>query len=84
MVVAKALNKLSTLKLLNIRNNSITEEATDAIASIISGSSILEQLYLAGSVESVRLLRFWPDRFFLKVKAKFHFCKRQVINKVLV
>ena len=46
MMVAKTLNKLSTLKLLNIRNNSITEEATDAIASIISGSSILEQLYL--------------------------------------
>ena len=45
-MVAKTLNKLSTLKLLNIRNNSITEEATDAIASIISGSSILEQLYL--------------------------------------
>ena len=31
MMVAKTLNKLSILKLLNIRNNSITEEATDAI-----------------------------------------------------
>ena len=37
-----------------------------------------------GPAESVRLLRFWPVQFFLKVKAKFHFWKRQVINKVLV
>ena len=34
--------------------------------------------------KSVQLLWFWPDQFYLKVKAKFHFYKRQVINKVLV
>ena len=36
-----------------------------------------------GPSESVWLLRFWPDQFFLKVETKFHFCKRQVINEVL-
>ena len=40
--------------------------------------------HCAGPAESVRLLRFWPDQLFLKVKAKFLFCKRQIINKVLV
>ena len=44
----------------------------------------LTECIAAGPAESVRLLRFWLDLFFLKVKAKFHFCKRQVINKVLV
>ena len=34
-----------------------------------------------GPAELVQLLRFWPEQFFLKVKTKFHFCKRQVINK---
>ena len=43
-----------------------------------------EKVPYAGPAEPVRLLRFWPDQFFLKVKTKFHFCKRQVINKVLV
>ena len=38
----------------------------------------------SGPAESVRLIRFWPDQFFLKVKAKFHFCKRQVISSVSV
>ena len=41
-------------------------------------------LSLSGPAESVRMLRFRPDQFFLEVKAKFHFCKRQVKNKVLV
>ena len=51
---------------------------------IILCVSIIVCLVNAGPAESVRLLRFWPDQFLLKVKAKFHFCKRQVINKVLV
>ena len=29
-----------------------------------------------GPVELVWLLRFWPDQFFLKVKAKFQFLQK--------
>ena len=45
-MIAKSLNKLSTLKLLNIRNNHITEEAADVIASVILSNNALEQLSL--------------------------------------
>ena len=34
-------------------------------------------LPMAGPVESVWLLRFWPDQFFLKVKAKFQFLQKE-------
>ena len=44
--IAKSLNKLSILKLLNIRNNHITEEAVDVIASVILSNNTLEQLSL--------------------------------------
>ena len=44
--IAKSLSRLSTLKVLNIRNNSVTEEATDAIACMILSNSVLEQVYL--------------------------------------
>ena len=30
----------------------------------------------AGPAESVWMLWFWPDQFFLKVKAKFHFLQK--------
>ena len=39
---------------------------------------------LSGPAELVWLLWFWLDQFFLKVKAKFHFYKKLVINEVLV
>ena len=45
-MIAKSLNKLSTLKLLNIRNNHITKEAADVIASVILSNNTLEQLSL--------------------------------------
>ena len=53
-------------------------------SSIIASVAETITVQKAGPAESVWLLQFWLDQFFLKVKAKFHFCKRQVINKVLV
>ena len=46
--------------------------------------TVIPLVSLPGPAELVRLLRFWPDQFFSLGKSKFHFCKRQVINKVLV
>ena len=34
----------------------------------------------AGPVEMVQLLWFWPEQF-SEIKSKFHFYKKQVINK---
>ena len=37
---------------------------------------VLKYIPVSGLAESVRLLRFWPDQFFLKVKAKFLFLQK--------
>ena len=45
ITIAKSLRKLSTLKVLNISSNLITEEAADAIVSVILSNNELEELY---------------------------------------
>ena len=47
--IAHSLCKHSKLKCFNLRNNNITEEAAEALASIISSNTGLEELYLANN-----------------------------------
>ena len=49
ITVVKSLSTLSKLKLINLDNTSLTEEASDAIALAISNNHGLEQLYLGNS-----------------------------------
>ena len=48
-VIAKSLNKISTLKILSFHNNHITEEGADGIASIIISNCGLTDLYLGNN-----------------------------------
>ena len=47
--IAQALCKHSKLKLLDMRNNNITEEAAEALVSVISSNNGLEELYLGNN-----------------------------------
>ena len=44
--ISRSLAKLTTLRLLNIRNNGITEEASEAIASVLLSNTEIQELYL--------------------------------------
>ena len=44
--IAHSLCKLSGLKILDLENNNITEESADALATLISNNTKLEELYL--------------------------------------
>jgi len=46
ITIAKSLRMNSSLKILDIRNNLVTEEAADAISSVILTNDKLERLYL--------------------------------------
>ena len=54
IIIANALNTVSTLTILSLSNNNITEEATDAIAGIISCNTNLQKLCLDGSTVHMR------------------------------
>ena len=47
--VIQALSTISTLKYLNINNNQITEEAGEALASVVMHNTGLEELHLSGN-----------------------------------
>ena len=49
MKTAHSLCKLSELKFLDLENNSITKESADALATVISNNTKLEELYLHDS-----------------------------------
>ena len=63
LTLARSLHSINTLKLLNLDNTSLTEEAADAIALAISSNHGLEQLYLgnnklrAGGIKIARALK---------------------------
>ena len=63
LTLARSLHSINTLKLLNLNNTSLTEEAADAIALAISSNHGLEQLYLgnnklrAGGIKIARALK---------------------------
>ena len=65
------LRKLSTLKLLNIRNNHITEEVADIIASVILHNNTLEQLSLG-------------DNKMLKCMSKILFSLKSIATLVML
>ena len=64
-----------------VKKRMIREKLTSVTLLLCLGKVLY---LLSGPAESVRLLRFWPDQFFLKVKAKFYFYKKLVMNEVLV
>ena len=47
--IAKSLCKSSTLKCINLQSNNITEKAAEALASVISSNTGLEELYLGNN-----------------------------------
>ena len=47
--ILQSLITISKLKSLNINDNQITEEAGEALASVVSHSKTLEELYLSGN-----------------------------------
>ena len=47
--ISQSLHKHSKLKALNLQNNNITEKAAEALASVISNNSGLEQIYLGNN-----------------------------------
>ena len=49
VVILQALSTISTIKSLNISDNQITEEADEALASVILHNTNLEELYLGGN-----------------------------------
>jgi len=64
--IAKSLSCISTLKVLNIRHNQVTEEAADALSSAISNNTYMEYLWLsnnnlqAGVLKILRALETLP------------------------
>ena len=48
-VILQSLGTISTLKYLNINNNQITEEAGEALASVVMHNAGLEELHLSGN-----------------------------------
>ena len=49
MNILQSLSTISTLKYLNINNNQITEEAGEALASVILHNTVLEELHVSGN-----------------------------------
>ena len=47
--IAQSLCKHSNLKVFNLRNNNITEEAAEALLSVITSNNCLEELYLGNN-----------------------------------
>ena len=56
IAIFQSLSTISTLKLLNINNNQITEEAGEALASVVSCNTGLEELYLSDNKLGERML----------------------------
>ena len=47
IAILQSLSTISTLKFLNVNNNSITEEASEALASVVIHNTGLEEIYLS-------------------------------------
>ena len=57
VVILKFLNKLSSLKVLDLSDNKIPEEASEAIASVVLHNPRLEELYLAYNNLNIGILK---------------------------
>ena len=49
IVILQSLSNITTLKYLNIKNNQITEEAGEALASVVMHNTRLEELHVSGN-----------------------------------